>query len=116
MSPSDYVEEKSIYWGMRSIVGEFHQRGLGFPLQKLILGKEAWDFFVAHPEDRLINNDFVAYILTRKLKDFLDGTKAQVELRNGQLLFSSHAPSLTLVDRLESFPFHLVGRFFFLFL
>ena len=44
----------------------------------MILGKEAFDWF-----DSEKNADFVAYILTRKLTDYLQGTRAHVELVDG---------------------------------
>ena len=33
------LPERDLFWTVRSIVGEFDHHGLGFPLQKLILGK-----------------------------------------------------------------------------
>ena len=45
------------------------------------------------------HNDFVAFILTRKIKDFLDETKAKIELKNGEAFFESLAPTLTIANR-----------------
>ena len=61
-------------------------------------GTDAFEY-IAHPEKREPNNDFVAFILTRKIKDFLDETNAKIELRNGEALFETLAPSFTLTNR-----------------
>ena len=37
------LPERDLFWTVRSIVGEFDHHGLGFPLQKLILGKLQFD-------------------------------------------------------------------------
>ena len=68
-----------LYWGIRAVIAEFDEGLLGFPIQKLILGKEAFDLF-----NRGRNSDFVAAILTRKLTDFLEGTRAHIELVDGK--------------------------------
>ena len=40
------IPEKAIFWTVRSIVGEFDHYGLGFPLQKIIIGKKPLMFFL----------------------------------------------------------------------
>ena len=75
-----FFEERDLYWLVRSVIAEFDQGPLGFPIQKLILGKEALDFF-----DKRKNADLVSYILTRKLTDFLEGTHARIELTDGKI-------------------------------
>ena len=83
------------------MIAEFDNSGLGFPIQKLILGKEAFEYFT-NPEDQITNSDFVAYILTRKVTDFLEGTQAKVEVKNGEVLFESNSPPLELVNRCDA--------------
>ena len=81
MNAESFFEERNLYWSVRSVIAEFTDGPLGFPIQKLILGKEAFDWF-----DSEKNSDFVAYILTRKLTDYLQGTRAHVELVDGREL------------------------------
>ena len=76
----EFVDERNLYWTVRSVIAEFDEGPFGFPIQKLILGKEAFDLF-----DRRNNADFVSYILTRKLTDYLQGTRATIELVDGEL-------------------------------
>ena len=80
INAGEFVEERDLYWSVRSVIAEFDEGPFGFPIQKLILGKEAFDFF-----DRQKNSDFVSYILTRKLTEYLQGTRATIELVDGEL-------------------------------
>ena len=80
VNAGDYFEERNLYWTVRSVIAEYDEGPFGFPIQKLILGKEAFKFF-----DRTNNADMVSYILTRKLTDYLQGTRANIELVNGKL-------------------------------
>ena len=81
LKAGDFFEERNLYWSVRSVIAEFSEGPFGFPIQKLILGKEAFEWFDSHK-----NADFISYILTRKLTDFLQGTRAQVELVDGMIL------------------------------
>ena len=81
LNPGDFIEEQNLYWSVRSVIAEFSDGPIGFPIQKLILGKEAFDWF-----DSEKNADFISYILTRKLSDYLQGTRAHVELVDGKPL------------------------------
>ena len=83
LNAESFFEERNLYWSVRSVIAEFSDGPLGFPIQKLILGKEAFDWF-----DSEKNADFVAYILTRKLTDYLQGTQAHVELVDGRFFYS----------------------------
>ena len=78
INAESFFEERNLYWSVRSVIAEFSDGPLGFPIQKLILGKEEFDWFNSEK-----NADFVAYILTRKLTDYLQGTRAHVELNDG---------------------------------
>ena len=79
LNAGDFFEERNLYWSVRSVIAEFSDGPIGFPIQKLILGKEAFDWF-----DSEKNADFISYILTRKLTDYLQGTRAHVELVDGK--------------------------------
>ena len=83
INAGEFVEERNLYWSVRSVIAEFTETPFGFPIQKLILGKEAFDWF-----DSEKNGDFIAYILTRKLTDYLQGTRAHIELVDGRFYYN----------------------------
>ena len=80
LNAGEFVEERNIYQNIRSVIAEFSEGPFGFPIQKLILGKEAFDWF-----DRNKNVDFISAILARKLTEYLEGTSAHIELVDGKV-------------------------------
>ena len=80
LNAGEFVEERNIYQNIRSVIAEFSEGPFGFPIQKLILGKEAFDWF-----DRKKNVDIISAILARKLTEYLEGTSAQIELVDGKV-------------------------------
>ena len=45
LNAGEFVEERNIYQNIKSVIAEFSEGPFGFPIQKLILGKEAFDWF-----------------------------------------------------------------------
>ena len=93
---------------VRNVIANFDKSGLGFPIQKFILGPQALKMFGSRQ-----NSELVSYILSQKLYNYLANSQISIEVKNGEAILEARMPPLNIVDRcdisLSAAPAYLRG-------